>query len=70
MERLRIVINFKNTPEDIELYRKLKKHSSLSGYIKDVLKGITDNEVNSSNDKPKITSDDDICDDINDILGG
>lgn len=62
---MRIVINFKNTPEDIELYRKLKKHSSISGYIKDVLRGII---VNSNNNQFK--DDDDISEDIEDIIGG
>ena len=36
---MRIVINFKNTEEDIKLYEELKRHSSISGYIKDILKG-------------------------------
>jgi hypothetical protein len=40
MERRRIIINFKNTPEDIALYESLKNHSSISGYIKDLLKGM------------------------------
>ena len=40
MERMRIIINFKNTPEEIKLYNELKKHSSISGYIKDILKGV------------------------------
>ena len=62
---MRIVINFKNTPEDIELYRKLKKHSSISGYIKDVLRGII---VNSNNNQFK--DDDDISEDIEEIIGG
>lgn len=44
MERRRIIINFKNTPEDIALYEKIKNHSSISGYIKDILKGLTKNE--------------------------
>ncbi|EOR27398.1 hypothetical protein A500_04626 [Clostridium sartagoforme AAU1] len=68
MERLRIVVNFKNTPEDIELYNKLKKRSSISGYIKDVLKGLEENEV--VNEKKEISSgnDNEIADDIADIL--
>lgn len=37
-ERRRILLNFKNTEEEIELYEFLKSKSSLSGYIKDVLK--------------------------------
>lgn len=59
--RRRIVINFKNTPDEIELYENLKKHSSVSAYIKDVLKGVS--EINI-----KQNSNDDI--DVNDILGG
>ncbi|WP_331680383.1 hypothetical protein [Terrisporobacter othiniensis] len=65
MERMRIVINFKNTPEDIELYKELKKHSSISGYVKDILKGIITKE-----DKVESNSNDDIYDGIDDIIGG
>lgn len=65
MERKRIVINFKNTPEDIELYKELKKHSSISGYVKDILKGIITKE-----DKVESNSNDDIYDGIDDIIGG
>lgn len=39
-ERRRVIINFKNTPEDIELFEELKRHSSISGYIKDILRGV------------------------------
>ena len=67
MERKRIIINFKNTAEEIELYNKLKKHSSISGYIKDILKGVINN---TTSDNKVINSDDDICEDINDIIGG
>lgn len=62
---MRIVINFKNTPEDIKLYEELKRHSSISGYIKDILKGITTKE-----EKKEINSNDDIYDGIDDIIGG
>ena len=62
---MRIVINFKNTPEDIELYKELKKHSSISGYVKDILKGIITKE-----DKVESNSNDDIYDGISDIIGG
>lgn len=51
MERKRIVINFKNTEEDIKLYEELKKHSSLSGYIKDALRGLVDNKSNIEDKK-------------------
>ena len=66
---MRIVINFKNTEEDIKLYEELKRHSSISGYIKDILKGVIDNTAiykkeSNSNDN------DDIYDGINDIIGG
>ncbi|WP_300855401.1 hypothetical protein [uncultured Clostridium sp.] len=63
MERMRIIINFKNTPEEIELYKNLKKHSSVSGYIKDILKGII--TINNVKNKSEI---DDIYDDITDII--
>jgi len=67
MERKRIVINFKNTPEDIELYNELKKHSSMSGYIKDVLRGLADNKaVEEKKEFKKVK--DYICEDIEDIL--
>lgn len=62
---MRIVINFKNTQEDIELYKELKKHSSISGYVKDILKGIITKE-----DKVESNSNDDIYDGIDDIIGG
>lgn len=68
MERMRIIINFKNTPEEIELYKELKKHSSISGYVKDILKGIitTNKDVNSN----RSGTNDDIYEDISDIIGG
>lgn len=68
MERMRIIINFKNTPEEIELYERLKRHSSISGYIKDILKGVitTNGDFNRSKDY----ANDDIYDGINDIIGG
>lgn len=68
MERMRIIINFKNTPEEIELYENLKKHSSISGYIKDILKGVikANNDINNN----RIETNDDIYDDINDIIEG
>lgn len=40
MDRKRITINFKNTPEDQRLYEELQKYSCISGYIKDVLRGV------------------------------
>ena len=66
---MRIVINFKNTEEDIKLYEELKRHSSISGYIKDILKGVIDNTAiykkeSNSNDN------DDIYDGISHIIGG
>lgn len=63
MDRKRIVINFKNTPEDIELYNELKKHSSMSGYIKDVLRGLVENKLEVKNETKE-----DICEVIEDIL--
>ena len=69
MERKRIVINFKNTEEDIKLYEELKRHSSISGYIKDILKGVIDT---TTIDKKESNSNDndDIYDGISDIIGG
>lgn len=64
MERKRIVINFKNTEEDIKLYEELKKHSSMSGYIKDVLRGLVENKA--SEEKKAVNEE--ICDGIDDIL--
>lgn len=63
MERKRIVINFKNTPEDINLYEELKKHSSMSGYVKDVLRGLVENKLEEKEEVKK-----DICEGIEDIL--
>lgn len=69
MERMRIIINFKNTPEEIKLYNELKKHSSISGYIKDILKGIVDIKC-LDKEEIKPNDSDDIYDGINDIIGG
>lgn len=66
MERLRIVINFKNTPEDIELYNKLKRHSCMSAYIKDYLRGLFDDEVKEEETKKVKNSD--VFEGIDDIL--
>lgn len=63
MERKRIVINFKNTEEDIRLYEELKKHSSMSGYIKDVLRGLVENKANTEKQNEDINEED-----IDDIL--
>lgn len=63
MERKRIVINFKNTEEDIRLYEELKKHSSMSGYIKDVLRGLVENKANTEKQDEDISEED-----IDDIL--
>ena len=68
MERMRIIINFKNTPEEIKLYNELKKHSSISGYIKDILKGVI--TTNGDFNRNKDDANDDIYDGINDIIGG
>ena len=66
---MRIVINFKNTEEDIKLYEELKRHSSISRYIKDILKGVIDT---TTIDKKESNSNDndDIYDGISDIIGG
>lgn len=70
MERRRIIINFKNTPEEIALYEKIKNHSSISGYVKDILRGLT-NEKSTSFMQPvhaKTSINSEIDDGINDIL--
>jgi hypothetical protein len=41
-----IGLSFKNTPEDMELYKWIISHSNLSGFIKDILR-----EVKESNSK-------------------
>lgn len=48
MERRRIIVNFKNNEEDIKLYNSLKKHSCISGYIKDHLRGLVNEEKKKS----------------------
>lgn len=63
---MRIIINFKNTPEEIQLYNELKKHSSISGYIKDILKGVISNNTDNKKDN---NYSDDIYEGINDIIG-
>lgn len=73
MERLRITINFKNTKEDIELYNELKKYSCVSGYVKDVLRGvlnITEGKGQVASNKAIESVNEDISEDISDILGG
>ncbi|EHK2326856.1 hypothetical protein KCK52_000654 [Clostridium perfringens] len=37
-KRNRIIINFKDTKEEMELYEKLLKHSNPASYIKDICK--------------------------------
>ena len=64
---MRIIINFKNTQEEIQLYNELKKHSSISGYIKDILKGVISNNTDNKKDN---NYSDDIYEGINDIIGG
>ena len=66
---MRIVINFKNTEEDIKLYEELKRHSSISGYIKDILKGVIDTTT-SGKKESDANDNDDIYDGISDIIGG
>jgi hypothetical protein len=39
-----IGLSFKDTPEDIELYGWIKSHSNLSGFIKDTLRAVKENE--------------------------
>jgi hypothetical protein len=48
VERLKITVNFKHTPEEEELYNELIKYSSPGGYIKDVLLGKIKREILST----------------------
>ena len=45
----RIPLTFKNTPEDDELYYWLKRKSSKSGFIKDILFKIMKEEKSTGN---------------------
>lgn len=70
MERRRLIINFKNTPEDIALYEKIKDHSSISGYVKDILKGLVkENSTGCAHPVHSNTPNNDLNDGISDILG-
>jgi len=40
-----IALSFKDNAEDMELYRWIKSHSNLSGFIKDILKTVKENET-------------------------
>lgn len=40
----RITVSFKHTPEDLELYNEIMRHSDRSGYVKDVMKGHVSNK--------------------------
>ena len=40
-----IALSFKNTPEDMELYKWIIAHSNLSGFIKDTLRIVKGNEI-------------------------
>lgn len=39
-KRNRIIINFRDTKEEMELYEKFLKHSNPASYIKDVFMGL------------------------------
>jgi len=39
-----IALSFKDDPEDLELYKWIKGHSGMSGFIKDILRGAKGNE--------------------------
>lgn len=68
MERRRIIVNFKNTVEDIQLYEKIKNHSSISGYVKDILKGLINNEQIKTEKTIKTIKRVEIDEGISDIL--
>jgi len=40
-----IALSFKNTPEDMELYKWIISHSNLSGFIKDTLRAVKGNDI-------------------------
>lgn len=46
-----ITVSFKRNENDFELYKWILKHSNYSGFIKDYLKMIKDNENNNSQTK-------------------
>lgn len=69
MERLRIVINFKNNDDEIAIYNKIKQHSSPSAYIKDLLRGLIV-DADTSITKEIKREKEDIYDGIDDIIGG
>lgn len=41
----RIVVSFKNTPEDIELFNLISRYSDKSAYVKDTLRGVMKNTI-------------------------
>lgn len=43
----RITVSFKHTPEDLELYNEIMRHSDRSGYVKDVMKGQSPGKIES-----------------------
>ena len=46
-----IALSFKDNNEDMELYRWIKSHSNLSGFIKDILKTVKDHEEPKTENK-------------------
>jgi len=55
-----IALSFKNTPEDIDLYKWIVAHSNLSGFIKDTLRAAKEIGVTKKESK--------ICETKNDKL--
>lgn len=42
-----IPLSFKNTPDDMKLYKWILTHSNKSGFIKDILKQTMERELNN-----------------------
>ena len=46
-----IGLSFKNSPEDMELYEWIIKHSGISAFIKDTLRATKENEISKNKNK-------------------
>lgn len=53
-KRIRIVVSFKDTKEDRELYKLICKHSDKSAFIKDTIRNNIDNKTTSKKTFKKI----------------
>jgi hypothetical protein len=41
----KILVSFKETPEDLKLYKEIQSHSDKSAFIKDHLRGIQEKNI-------------------------